>query len=137
MNYTSVEQSKKLMGMGLKPESADLKFKYDFCEHQHSEKPTNIIIPTWDDPYNKDIPCWSVEKLLKLIPKNIKESYVSNCWEILPCYDGNFILNYITMKGDIIYSAKGDSLADVCYDIMIWLLEKGYIKYISTEVAGN
>lgn len=74
-HYTSIEQSKKLLKLGLSPESADMYWDYD--DHYTTtpkEKDYSIIAEplnpscSWDnvDPYL--IPCWSLGALLDVFP---------------------------------------------------------------------
>ena len=90
MSYTSIEQSKKLLELGLKPETADAYYKYvlpkntDKIHHvPEVGEPTNAL--EW---YNKGytlsgkepltleefcIPCWSLEALLEALPTSIQK----------------------------------------------------------------
>jgi hypothetical protein len=61
---TSVEQSKRLLKLGLKKETAD-------CGH--CSYGGTYIVPKWPNVHNwdNDIPAWSLQSLLFLIPKEV------------------------------------------------------------------
>ena len=69
MNYTSIEQSKKLLELGLSPESADM--EYMFLKKDGS-KVSNV--PFVKEPNEEPdccydfISCWSVGALLDIMP---------------------------------------------------------------------
>lgn len=126
---TSIEQSKKLLNLGLKAESADMKFKYDHNEHRCIEIPMMVVVPNWDDEYNKDIPCWSVGALLEVmpLPSLIKDEFPLSLqkentevfgWECI-CYD---------KYGNAICEQWSNTKVDACYNMICWLLENNYIK---------
>lgn len=63
-NYTTPEQSKRLMELGLPADSAD-------CYHNRiAEKPFILSMPysysNWDDKDNPPLPCWSVGRLIEI-----------------------------------------------------------------------
>ena len=67
MNYTNIEQSEKLLSLGLSPESADLSYSTIEDNGEYCESP-NIW---WNIDYSREnrIPCWSVGALLEIIPQ--------------------------------------------------------------------
>ena len=124
MNYTSVEQSKKLLELGISPETADLKFKYDHNEHHCIEIPMMVIVPNWDDEYNKDIPCWSVGALLEIMPIIIRKD------------KRHYYTLHIIGHRKVIYAKNrcvfhkeiARPLIDACYNMVVWLLENNFIR---------
>jgi len=125
MNYTSKEQSKKLVELGLNPETADMFY---------SRRPTgNSEYSTFPDfkPEGRlevftkvDLPCWSLGALLEVIPDSIKDRELlihktpyqnTMMWEI--GYGYNEIDNRISK-----------SLLNAVYNTVIWLLENGHLK---------
>ena len=126
-HFTSIEQSKKLLELGLKAETADA--CYDVGDGQtkaHIECEnftsyfTNDEFPELKDRY---IPCWSVGQLLELMPK-IKGS---KCPKLL-----KFIKNdkqfYVVSYKRISYTGFYKTPIEVCYETMCWLLENNYLK---------
>lgn len=73
MHYTTIEQAKKLLEMGINPETCDMSYRYDHNEHAPKETPEVLVTPLWDDDYCKDVPCWSTDALWALLPKTLYE----------------------------------------------------------------
>lgn len=122
MKYTSIEQSKKLLGAGIDPTSADL---YWHSNLDNSDREYLLEMGEeeyWDiemmDSYNDvgkyDYPAWSVEALLKLI--------------------GSCEIRYGSLTKDFLSIVALDkefsetSLIDACCEVVLWQLEEGYIK---------
>lgn len=135
--YTSIEQSKKLLELGLSPESADMYYKAVYrldkpkeileytlrpiigsilkaIEHKNLMRSFTLETKTYK---MKDIgiPCWSVGALLELIPKLHSLQHSENGYF---CSLANY--KYVT-------EAYNNSI-DACYNMVIWFLENGYIK---------
>ena len=73
---TSREQSEKLLALGLKAETADMKYpgtrEYYGGVLTEGVSSLPIIIDTEDDEVTEwDIPAWSLHRLLLLIPKEV------------------------------------------------------------------
>lgn len=118
MNYTTIEQSKKLLELGLNPNTADMVYwmgeyiTHSYSECQHKEE---------------QIPIWSVGALLELMPLSIvgwdNETYaryfIGNCAEYATGtskYDKGLI------------SIPSDSMFKCVYSMVCWLLQNNYIK---------
>ena len=89
---TSVEQSKRLLELGLKKETADMTLHYERAtedyklqdipfsrimrlREQLNKRP--ILGRSGDDLYAKDLPAWSLHRLMEIIQNNEKEiSYI-------------------------------------------------------------
>jgi hypothetical protein len=142
-HYTSIEQSKKLVELGLNPDTADM---YYFCDPTPAGNvmhPTLIIVekhlhsrlPEYD---KGDIPCWSLGALLELMPKVIsvpvdkRSAYFYNLeWQ----FANDNSLRYITTNRDKclvdIYSNHdigSKPLIKTAFEMICWLLENNYIK---------
>ena len=63
--YTSVEQSKRLLELGLKPETAD--FWYAIIDDE-----AFVCISEPTNPYFEHIPCWSVGRLIQFVKDTIQ-----------------------------------------------------------------
>ena len=91
MNYTTIEQSKKLLELGLKPETADMSYG-NFCvkglgycdQFRASLTPYTKEVEIYEEnkkAYGIDkydgvvawevLPCWSLNKLMELLPPSI------------------------------------------------------------------
>lgn len=132
MNYTSTEQSKKLIEAGLNPDTADCSYclmGMDDNNHYYSK-------PDWETVEdNTDIPCWSTGALLNLMPPylfefsrgidlNIYRNVSNKRWVI------SYLPNNIEsmQKDKFRQFCFGDTLIDAACDMVLWLLEKGFIK---------
>ena len=137
-HYTSLEQSKKLLELGLSPESADMIYTHktvfynmmenrlyvdednDWHLHQRSE------IAFMDT--GNEIPCWSLGALLDVMPMIECER-----GPYRPMF-GKFIMNrnyYCDYSNDCQEGMKiilSDTPMEAAYSMVIWLLENGYIK---------
>ena len=80
---TSIEQSKKLIELGIDVNTSDM--YYDVNSYGIQSKPEVAIGKVW----SKDIPAWSLTALLKLIPKFSLEKGISNNAGYLLCYNYN------------------------------------------------
>lgn len=113
MNYTSIEQSKRLIELGLYHSSADMYYGYK------KEKPEYL-------PY-KDIevvalciPCWSIGKLLELIKCCTRCEMtlrVDKRWNIFATKDDKVFRSYDTKTNGY------ETLFSAVYEVVVWLLE--------------
>lgn len=132
-NYTSLSQSKKLIELGLSPESADMFYSmrhredyddYDFlipvpmpiAEYIEGQK---AHCPTYCTDFEKLIPCWSTGQLYSLIPKEwhaFKKGLVNN----------NFFFSTFRTDGCVDFvSFRHDELIDNLCEAIAWCMEKG------------
>ena len=113
---TSIEQSKKLLSLGLDPNTADMCYPH-FVRHgadTYNEIPE--IAEDIDYPY--EMPCWSLAALLELMPLyNGTTPRLSWCKGLYTCfyYQGKTISN-------------SNSLVDAAFEMVCWLIEQGHIK---------
>ena len=116
MNYTTQEQSKKLLELGLDPSTADMYY----------DKQTNIVYIALTKGFKTDwcFPCWSTDRLLDLMPKPL-EYQGSFCYPELDLFTHR--ISYTVGAADYIEFDGVDNL-DSSYKMMIWLLKNNYIK---------
>ena len=141
---TSIEQSKKLLNLGLDPCTADMYYKYvlpksDKLHHVPDVgEPTNAL--SW---YNKGytfkgikeplelkdfcIPCWSLAALLELMPKTIEKQGVEFFLRIL-CYESNWYIDYASLEQSYLYSSQLKSLVEASILIIEQLIQEKHIK---------
>ena len=78
--YTDIQQSKKLVEIGVDITTADM--YYDVNNDEIKETPDNLLGTILD----KDIPCWSLDALLKLLPhKFSNKEYVESVYDHIEC----------------------------------------------------
>lgn len=95
MVTTTIEQSKKLVELGLKPETADMYWMHVQGKDINKDFWKVEIIQLWWKPYKgiKDnyIPAWSLGALLRLLPIMLK-----NYWRwILTRHNGGYSCTYV------------------------------------------
>ena len=119
---TSREQSERLLGLGLKKETADMRWE------RISEK--YAYYPSTKTPYvSSDIPAWSLHRLIKdLMPDTIA---VENA----TCMGHRFFYLLTFMHDDVTYEvnsfvfkefAEHDNYYDNIIDCIEWLIKEGY-----------
>lgn len=57
---TSIEQSQQLIELGVKPETADLVYRYTKSKTDSLEWELQLCPPSQEDIDNNDIPAWSL-----------------------------------------------------------------------------
>lgn len=121
MNYTSIEQSKKLLELGLSPESADMYYLI-IAEDEYSEYP-NVGNK---EQIAEEFPCWSVGALRQLFPVGIKfneETYLFG--------DNNRLTKdfayYYSINDNACVQFTGSDI-ECAYNMIVWLLENNYIN---------
>lgn len=123
---TSIEQSKRLIELGIDVNSADMVY--------HKELNGTYSLRVVDNVLKYDIPAWSLSALLELMPSylfefergidlNLYPSINRKVW--LCSYMPNVVENMKTDKFKQITHA--DSLVDAVYDMIIWLKENNYL----------
>lgn len=123
---TSIEQSKKLIELGIDVNSADMVY------HKNLEGTYNLRVV--NNILEYDIPAWSLSALLELMPSylfefergidlNLYPSINRKVW--LCSYMPNVIENMKTDKFKQITHA--DSLVDAVFDMIVWLKENNYL----------
>ena len=134
ISCTSIEQSRKLVELGLDPDTCDMAWnKIDVNAYAAS----NITVEGWkfsiqgkvlNQIPNNCIPAWSLTKMLSLIPAII----------IFNGEEANFCLSYGDDKqpsayynnklGNELIQFTGENFQVAAYGLMCWLLENAYIK---------
>lgn len=116
---TTIEQSKKLLNLGLDPSTADMHYLF-FKDTGHIVNKAPFI--TTGDEVKEDvlftyIDCWSLTALLKLIPLYALEQTT----------DGKvFIVSEIGQYSKC--SVAWDSPVDAAFEMVCWLIEQKHIK---------
>ena len=112
---TSIEQSKKLIELGIDVNTADMWYTHIGWEHlnDNSEAPIYFPIVIRDCESKDDIPCWSLSALLDVMqePELIKNS--NGTWLIRVWYN-----RYPWSRGGY------NNPVDACYDMILKLHEQ-------------
>ncbi len=110
---TSLEQSKKLIELGIDVNTADM--YYDVNSYGIQGKPEVAVGTVWE----KDIPAWSLTSLLELMPERIKiGDELSFCLTSKKSSTG-FSFGY-NLNGSTFVK---DNPIDAAFEMVVWLLE--------------
>ena len=134
MIATTIEQSKKLLELGLSPESADM-YRWEYNGQW-------FISPLAEGGFNvgstTDELCWSLPALLELMPNFIVSHDTAfedeDAEGISTTYYKHLEINNKSIwecsyKDDGILSRfKADTPIEAAYSMVVWLIEQGYIK---------
>lgn len=107
---TSIEQSKKLIDLGIDVNTADM------CYIDGSDKDCQVKDGTLD---YEDIPAWSLSVLLELMPKELED-------DLDLCYGtfyGNGEYPALWACSCINYIDFGDTPVDAAFKVVCWLLK--------------
>jgi hypothetical protein len=122
MKYTTVTESKRLLKLGLKPESADLYYLI-IADDEYSKYPQLGDL----EDILREFPCWSGDRLSDLLPAklyngkyNIDLREDSN--KYFQIAYGSWNIEH-TRFNDMINTKQSQSFKEVCYDMLIWLLK--------------
>ncbi len=129
-HYTTIEQSKKLVELGLNPDTADMSYSYDFDDSRYIITMTpakSWIVPKYAECIENPqvLPCWSLGALLKLLREyndcNKLDIFSnrSQKWQITISYY------------DVVWKEHEEvsiNLLEASYSMIVWLLENEYIK---------
>lgn len=113
-NWTSLEQSKKLIKLGLDRKTADIWYQYIGDSFKDGiTKPVYFPMVIRDSPSEKDISCWSLSALLNLV----KGQYL-----IEKCSDNSFKVTYLDY---VIYEYY---LLDAVFELVCKLIKDNKLK---------
>ena len=157
---TTREQSKQLLELGLKPETADMVYHYKKSRmaaleweleprtptlrgkywtperiaklespfHKHPDGTPMTGEEIFNHLWGKDIPAWSLDRLLELMPKSIRQSNRPNA-DFNMNSDGQYW--FITYE-ELGYDVKHQEMRRYSYDSVIssiqWLIDNGHFN---------
>ena len=119
MRYTTIEESKRLLKAGVKPDTADMAY-YSDDRIEYYKRP---VLSPWSTAVDKDyyLPCWSSDALIELLENPIIKQFNKNGAIVWDCN--------ITLKdGTLVTSDASVTLFGAVYDIVCKIFEKTYIK---------
>jgi len=118
-HYTTIKQSKKLVELGLNPDTADMCYS-TFGVEAH---PLHLTLKNKE----KLTPCWSLGALMELMPKIQEDEDDGGCYPTL-CKGYNTDKWHCVYRSSIHITDWFDNSIDAAFEMVCWLLEKGYIK---------
>lgn len=138
-HYTTVEQSKKLVKLGLNPDTADMHY-FDRLIHNVDDKRISLdsysiaLEHTYDA--NDILPCWSLGALMDLMPKIKEHSDDGGCYPVL-CKGWNNNLWHCVYRSSIHITKWHYNSLNAAFEMICWLLKNGYIEKIVKEQNGK
>lgn len=116
---TNENQSKKLIELGINIDTADMHYsKWDNDEEEEYHLKCGGF-PKLDFKYSKNIPAWSLSKLLELMPYPSLHNFFNDEWRCDIHYE----------DGDVRkFGEDADSPLDAAFEMMCYLLENKLIK---------
>ena len=126
-HYTTIEQSKKLLELGLNPESADM---VAFPESEDNwEFTISMPFKEYKGKKKESIPCWSLGALLEVMPERISINDEPSYSLVLEKRCGSYNLTYGSYKRIVDnVTTVGLTPIEAAFSMVVWLLENGYIK---------
>ena len=125
---TTMEQSKRLLKLGVKPETADM------LHYKSASMKIWCVLAT---PYSKEVnglekyyfPAWSLHRLIAMLPNEIESLSVmlSHISYYHPVFGKNKIA-YTDMEGWSHIFNKTDNIYDNMIDCIEWLIKDGYFN---------
>ncbi len=119
---TSLEQSQKLIELGIDINTADMMWEYNPDKETYWDKPT--IIPIDSYIFVNDIPAWSLAALLEMLHYEVvDEEGTSRFFELDRGYMDKYQISY-TGADENIEGDYYDNLVDACYELILKLHEQ-------------
>lgn len=129
-HYTTIEQSKKLVELGLDPLTSDMYYSFT-GEHIKDAKDEDFSVSVglasairdkhFSYRYGYVIPCWSLGALLEMMPDGVQTNSNYTCVTI----DITFVHNAVVTGS---HRVKYNTYLEAAYNMVCWLLENGYIQ---------
>lgn len=117
---TTIEQSKKLIELGIDVNTADMLWTYDFTVNDING--LNVISELLK-PEENDIPCWSLAALLKCLGKIKPQVYTP----ILFLSEGKWVLQFVEYGHGNVCEVSCNNPVDACYEMIIRLHEQNLL----------
>ena len=126
-HYTTIEQSKKLVELGLNLDTADMFWATELeivvCAPYLTKSDCETLIPSCEEP---TIPCWSLGALIDIMPCVICNE--TGCAALRIHKDSIYHVFYKTSSRIGETWCSKVNLIDAVFQMVCWLLENGYIK---------
>ena len=117
-NYTSVEQSQKLIKLGIDKTTSDMHYDKHPLENYYSPIP---IIGKYSEIHD-ELPCWSLATLLNVLPVSCDDG--QHCLALInhnPNEKTEWLCAYEDDKGNLMMECYADNQIDACYEMILKL----------------
>lgn len=117
---TTIEQSKRLLELGLKKETADMVYQ------EIGVTPFN----KWKEHKIQEdfFPAWSLHRLIELCPEYINIDGYADTSYLIKIYKHDNKIVYENDYNRWIYLGDGDNLFDTFIDCIEWLIKEGHFN---------
>lgn len=115
---TSVEQSQRLIGLGLDADTADLYYIF----RRNSEPRLALFTSKVSEGMLNSLPAWSLSALINQLPQFINADNTDYC--LMMTSDR---VVYWNPNKDNLFETTQDNLLDAIVETLVWLFEKGEI----------
>ena len=124
-NCTDIEQSKKLIELGVDVKTADMYYSHEFVNSAGDYYKLNIAPEGYFDDeeiLGSDIPAWSLAALLDLMPYEITIKEDNTPYRLLVTHK---LVHYprLTTMWPSIYSVEANTTLDAAFEVICELLE--------------
>lgn len=125
-SYTDLEQSKRLIELGLDVETSDMHYIEDSSDNPYCELYASKLNEEARKRYNTHyIPAWSLSALLELMPFHIIENNVRYEFQIvkgLNKEEGTYKIKYKSCTS-LFETIMYNNLIDAAFEMVVWLKE--------------
>lgn len=134
---TSIEQSKKLLSLGLDPITADMFYPWHIEDEEDTFEDGYLLNTPVIGKYGSrgTIPCWSFTALLELMPLFIRTDNGDYNFSLARGGAGAYTFSYIhslkepwELGYNLHLTTHKDSVIDAAFEMVCWLIEQGHIK---------
>lgn len=131
MTYTTIEQSKKLLELGINPNTADMFYIFDTFIHDIG----GIGIGKPEEP--QDVPCWSFERLIEIMPRYMKSG--KNYFDLMIVPFDKCVKYYNESTKSFMESKMGKDLMEAAFKMAERLLKckSTYLKDNTNKLISN
>lgn len=117
---TSIEQSKKLIELGIDISTADMYYSKHFLKNYYSPIPLIGICSVIPD----QIPAWSLVALRSLLPSVLEFNGETYLFDSYNTSDRVWVYQYAALNGSILFYYKSTCEVDACYKMIVNLDEQ-------------
>lgn len=142
MIATNIQQSQHLLELGLDPKTADMWWSNRFIYWNTTPmigvgaEKNQLYTFKW---YETDIPAWSLQALLKVMPKNTNETYhlfssmMADQLGSWVCDRSKYYMGADGHNKNDYECFKSDSPVTAAYKMVCWLLEQKILTFNNNE----
>ena len=140
---TTPEQSERLLGLGVKPETADMHYTSIPTLKANTLQVSANIYLDLGSPENGETPSWSLSRLLEMMPKEIQYETHGYILMITPLWISYAYMLHGEIIDDVKYvSVKGYHLFDELLDMIEWLIKgrqfnQDYLIHSNSSKTGK